>query len=690
MKKNVYLVDLASGSNMNLLPLAIGFIGEYSKLQPEITDVFNIEYRYLRQTGKELFESMDKPEIVGFSCYVWNFRGSLAAARALKQLSPTTKIVLGGFSIPKHPDRVKEFFTEHPYVDFLVHGEGEITFANFLKAYGYQQKLEEVAGITFQSPDYQEGYFSNPKADRIIDLDAIPSPFLNGMFDGILKTYGDQVTGALWETNRGCPYQCTFCDWGNADVSRIKIYDMDRLREEINWVSRNKFYYMFMSDANFGIFPERDYQIAEMIADLHEKTGSPHHVVTNWAKNKGENVVRIAERLAKGGVASNITMAIQSTNPDTLKAIKRKNLARGEMDKLKSLFHDRYIPTYVEVILGLPLETYESWSQGLNQILSNRLEDRFFVYLCQMLENTELASPEQRELYQLDTRLCKHTVSNRKFSWTDENTEYEEFIVGNSTMPVPDWVRGYVLGYFLTVLYNHRAAIFPIMYLHNELDVLPVDYVEYVIQRLREKPESYPFMKRSLAHIDKQAELMLDSVSTMNDLPEADGLVVLPAVGSLVLFAKDSAEGYVELYELTKEFCASRGIKVNEEVLTEVFRYQKARFPGWLKNPEEEFDFSYNLPEYFFRLTEGLEKPEITKRTNTVRVRDHRRDFSSFAEFAATLVRGGLTVDLLEVEFEEAAKVLEGEKKFFFKSRRSMEQRNIDKLKAEFDRIKSS
>ena len=335
-KKNIYLVDMASGSNMNLLPLAICMIGSYSLDQPEIKENFNLEYRFLRQSGETLVNSMENPAIVGFSCYVWNYRGSLSAASVVKKRFPNALIVLGGFSVPKIPLRITQLFNEHPYVDILVHGEGEITFANLLRQHIGDRQYHEIPGLTHKTPDVSEGFISNPKALRINNLDELPSPFLNGDFDEMIKKYGSKITGALWETNRGCPYKCTFCDWGNSDVNKIKIYSMERLYEEINWISKNEFYYMFISDANFGIFKDRDMEIARYIADCHTNNGFPHHVITNWAKNKAKNVVKIAERLARSGVANNITMGIQSTNPETLKVIKRRNLEQGKIDQFKN------------------------------------------------------------------------------------------------------------------------------------------------------------------------------------------------------------------------------------------------------------------------------------------------------------------------------------------------------------------
>lgn len=692
IKRNVYLVDMGTGSNMNMLQLAICLVGSYSVEQPEIKEYFNLDYRFLTQGSKVLVDSLEDPAIVGLSSYIWNFRRALVAARAIKTRFPNALIVLGGASVPRRPDRISELFRNHPQIDFLVHGEGELTFANLLRQYMDKQQFHDVKGLTVRIPDVKDGFISHPHAYRVDCLDDLPSPFLNGTFDKILRTYGSKITGALWETNRGCPYRCTFCEWGDPDINKVKKYSLERIYEEIKWISKNDFYYMQLADANFGIFAERDLEIAGYIADLHIKNGSPHHVITNWAKNKGKHVVDVAERLAKGDVACNITMSIQSTNPETLKIIKRRNLEQGKINSIKSMFHDSYIPTYVEVILGLPLETYETFSKGLNTILSNRLEDRFFMYLCQMLENAELSTSESREKYQLDTRFCRHTINNRTYDWekwNEEETEYEEFVIGTSTMPTSDYKKAYVLGYFLTVLYNHRSVFFPFIYLKEEFGVLPVDLIEFIISRLRQDPSSFPVLNRSINHLDNQVQLMIDGVSTMSGLPipEAEGLVVLAHVGSLVLLVCYKEDLYEELGRMFNQFFADRQFDVDPLIFEEVLIYQKMRFQGWPQKPTDEYHFQTNIPEYFLALTAGSEAPPIQNKPISVIFQDHERKVDTLAEFVAILVRGGLTVDLLAANIQDMETTKSMEEEILFEKRILMEQTGLDKLKLEFDKL---
>ena len=189
--KNVYLIDLASGSNMNLLPLSIGLIGSYAMAQLDLAETFDFKFQFLRGDHRAKIDA-----VVGFACYIWNAQGSLRLARFVKQRFPNTKIVLGGFSIPKAPDRVSAFFRENPFVDILEHGEGEVVFANLLRRLAEDGDVSDVKGITFQTPNLDQGFLSTPLQPRIADLDQIPSPFLNGVFDTIMDQYGDAITGA--------------------------------------------------------------------------------------------------------------------------------------------------------------------------------------------------------------------------------------------------------------------------------------------------------------------------------------------------------------------------------------------------------------------------------------------------------------------------------------------------------------
>ena len=103
----------------------------------------------------------------------------------------------------------------------------------------------------------------NPNIDRVRDLDEIPSPFLEGAFDSIMAANPSESWIGLWETNRGCPFRCTFCDWGSATAAKVTKFGEERLYREVDWFADKKIEYIFCCDANFGIL-KRDVDIAEL------------------------------------------------------------------------------------------------------------------------------------------------------------------------------------------------------------------------------------------------------------------------------------------------------------------------------------------------------------------------------------------------------------------------------------------
>jgi radical SAM superfamily enzyme YgiQ (UPF0313 family) len=149
-----------------------------------------------------------------------------------------------------------------------VRGEGEETAAHALEALAEVvgqpnpdlTVLADVPGLSFRHPVTGE-VVRTENRDRIADLDSVPSPFLTGLFDAYAEVPGARV---VIETNRGCPYGCTFCDWGSATLSRIRQYDLDRVFAELDWCADAKAFSVGPADSNFGIF-KRDVDIAERI-----------------------------------------------------------------------------------------------------------------------------------------------------------------------------------------------------------------------------------------------------------------------------------------------------------------------------------------------------------------------------------------------------------------------------------------
>jgi radical SAM superfamily enzyme YgiQ (UPF0313 family) len=138
------------------------------------------------------------------------------------------------------------------------------------------------------------------------------------------------------ETNRGCPYKCTFCDWGSLTYSKVKQFGLTRVFHELEWMADNKIGYLDVADANFGIFVERDNMIVDKLIEVQKRTGYPYRTGWSWAKNQKSEVVAIAKKLINSGHFNNgLTISLQSLDENTLKTIKRNNLG---INKISDIF----------------------------------------------------------------------------------------------------------------------------------------------------------------------------------------------------------------------------------------------------------------------------------------------------------------------------------------------------------------
>ena len=216
---------------------------------------------------------MINPAVVGLSSYVWNVSYNEALASAIKNRYPKCKIIIGG---AETPNKSKNFFVNKPYIDYLVHQEGELSFTGLLQSFIGLRDEETVPGISINRAG--KTLMTGP-SQRVIDLSNVPSPYTMGLFDKLPEMYPGKIWNAIIETNRGCPFMCTFCDWGGVTFSKVKKFNLERIQEELDWMGQNKIEIVTNTDANFGIFKDRDMQITNMLIDTKQKYGYQFYLI---------------------------------------------------------------------------------------------------------------------------------------------------------------------------------------------------------------------------------------------------------------------------------------------------------------------------------------------------------------------------------------------------------------------------
>lgn len=410
-----------------------------------------------------------------FSHYVWSTRGNLRIGATAKAVNPRLLTIHGGPNAPGYPDDVDQFFAEHPAVDVVVHGEGEATLVEALERLAGTGApasdapdrlvcLDGVAGLSFRGTDGKA--VRGPKRKRLADLDVVPSPYLTGVFDH-LELAG---TLAVVETNRGCPFGCTFCDWGSATRSKVRTYDLDRVTAEIDWLAAHGVDGLFVADANFGAL-DRDLPIAEAVAAASRRHGGPRQVVFTFAKDTAELLIPIVDRLWDAGVDVDGNLALQTVDTQTLQIVRRKNLPQPEYEAVRRQFRDRNLPLTSDIMLGLPGSTYESMRADVQFCIDHEITPR--AHRTVLLPNAPMSAPQHREEHGIVADRLQRTVSGATFTADDI------LRVGNLHRLADAWD-------------HYGIARLPLRWAARDHGVAEVDVLEQVDRLSRDQPERFP------------------------------------------------------------------------------------------------------------------------------------------------------------------------------------------------------
>lgn len=356
------------------------------------------------------------PAIVLFADYSWTTEANLETSREVHRLSPGSVTVHGGPHVPRHPEDRDAFLADHPEIDVVVRLEGEQTVAELLDALDGtldQGSLDALAGITGTTVRTPGGLVHAPDRPRLADLDLLPSPYLTGEYDEVDL---DHWTIATIETDRGCPFRCTFCDWGSATGTKPRAFDEQRVRDEIEWIGSRGIRMLFIADANFG-GTERDVGIARWIADVRARHGAPHTVIASFAKNTTEHIVAIVECWRQAGIAADGLTAIQTVDPVTLKNVRRQNIRLEAHDTLTETFRQQGLPLLTDLLIGLPGATVETFKTDLQRCMDLEVTPR--IAEVEVLPNSPMNDPDYRREMQLRVGSKQTIISTYSASEAD-------------------------------------------------------------------------------------------------------------------------------------------------------------------------------------------------------------------------------------------------------------------------------
>lgn len=462
-------------------PLSLGVLTAYarSKADSDLCGRYTIERPLEAPAVLDRLASHDRPAILLCSDYMWCVDDNLEFARTAVSRNPHVLTIHGGPSAPSYTAESEAFLRQHgSAAAVLVHGEGEETLIDLLRCLDGQPeqfrdgRLEAVQGISFLDQDGR--YVRTPGRERRADLNDLPSPYLTGEFDHIDTRAWP--TGMYVESNRGCPYGCTYCDWGSLTLSRIRMFDAERVNAEISWAADRGFKNLSFCDANFGI-TRRDVAFVEHIRDEHVRTGAVRRLLFSPAKNTVRNLAEIIRIVRGAGIELHCDLGLQSVDPSTLAAIDRSNISTEKYLELHSELRrgDNYVPC--DLMMGLPGQTPASFRSDLQFAFDHDILAR--VHIVRLLPNSPMNEPSYRSKFRLVVNDTDTVVESSTFSAEERARMYQLLLVN---------IFSDHLGVFRHVL----------RFVQWDHGVAALDVMQVLADRLLDEPQRVPALRSAI------------------------------------------------------------------------------------------------------------------------------------------------------------------------------------------------
>lgn len=482
--RNLYLVQVVDSYGPNrFLPLAVSYQWLYAQQDPRVAQHWQCAGVLLeKQPISAWVDQLQDPDMVAMSCYVWNWQYNCVLAAAIKQRWPRCWICVGGPHVPKHDAK---WMQQHPYFDVAVLGENENGFREILANPDAQSWCTIPAVMTKTT-----SVVSQPK--RTAQLDVIPSPILTGFYDTIMADYPDHTQWQVtWESMRGCPYHCAFCDIGDTYWNKAYWFDMQRIRQEIQWMGERHIEYVSVCDSNWGI-SERDTIITQWVIETKLRTGYPRVWDVTWAKNNRQRVTDIAIMDQRAGTRlfKGITFAVQSMDSDTLQNVDRFNLNDNDLESGMRFFRQQDVPTYTELIWPMPGETLQSFCSGLQRIIDIGQRDFLMVHPLVLTPNAPMGQLMYRRLHGIQSQ----TVPLDTFWLRVPDDEYifemVDAVTATKHVSFDDMLQGHMISFWLIVLYYYGWGQTVLDWLNSNLDIGHVDIVKNLMDWIQLQPNT--------------------------------------------------------------------------------------------------------------------------------------------------------------------------------------------------------
>ena len=626
--KNVYFVQAndvyGTDKKSTYIPYAVGCIMAYCLKNETIASSYSFgKIIYSRDNTDKVAAGFSDPFMVLFSSSVWNMEYNKVLAQKIKARYPQCLIVFGGHNISPDGSDLEKY----SYIDFLTHRFGEEPTEGILEALALGKDLKNVPNISYRDKDgnvITTAYAPQTGTDY-------PSPYLEGIFDEILKD--DISFSGLFESNRGCPNSCSFCDWSSLK-DKVRLFPMERVFAEIDWFVKNKIEYIYCTDGNFCLF-DRDAEIANYVVSCKEKYGYPQIFKVFFTKNRFNFVFDVSTRFFRSGLDKAKTISFQSLNPEVLRNVGRRNISTEMFKDLMKKYNDLNIATFSELILGLPGETKESFCKGMCRLLENGQHNSLSVYHCEALPNSDLTEPSYVEKHKIEIIKVAFNHIHSAAKKDEEVKEYSYLVRSTATLSREDWVYANLFSVCLQCFHSLGILRYLAMYFSET-----------------KKSTYYDFYTSLLSFImntgGKLNKLWTDFKVKYETSLAGDWNYYNESFGDVTWFFEEGA--FIEIISNFDEYMSELTEFIDSYNLDKDFQKELLSFQKFmLRKPFEtakEASFNYDFYSFFESITKG--NPATLQKKSTSLTVTPKTVYDNIASFAKETVwfgrRRGATV----------------------------------------------
>lgn len=350
----------------------------------------------INDTYEHVLETLyyKKADMYAFSCYIWNIDFILRIASAVKNIFSSCKILLGGAEVSYD---AKEVLTKNSFVDFVLCGEGEVSFKELAEG----APFDKISGLV-----YREGSLIKENPPQLIcDLGSLPRLYTKEELAAQCKKI------IYYETSRGCPYNCSFCL--SSTTRGVRFFPLERVFEDFKLFDDCGVELVKLVDRTFNVDEKRTNAIIEFIL-ANTKNTSFHFEIS--AHSIKASTIELLRRAPRGKIQ--LEIGVQSTNPDTIAAINRTTDFEKLKENVLKLSENKNMHIHLDLIAGLPYEDLKSFKRSFNEVFALR-PDMLQLGFLKLLKGSEIRDKAEEHDYVFLPYPPYEVISNKYISYED-------------------------------------------------------------------------------------------------------------------------------------------------------------------------------------------------------------------------------------------------------------------------------